>query len=55
MSKFTELNATEMTEVNGGSVLDKAKSFVTTAATCWVSGCKCLWNSTKDFVCGLFD
>lgn len=55
MSKFTELNATEMTEVNGGSVLDKAKTFVTTAATCWVSGCKYLWNSTKDFVCGLFD
>ena len=55
MSKFTELNATEMTEVNGGGVLDKAKTFASNVASCWVSGCKCLWNSTKDFVCGLFD
>ncbi|WP_295070026.1 hypothetical protein [Ruminococcus sp.] len=55
MAKFTELNAAEMTEVNGGSVLSQAKNLVKEFTGNWISGCKYLWNSTKDFVSGLFD
>jgi bacteriocin-like protein len=55
MTNFTELNTQEMNEVNGGSVISQAKNLVKDFAGNWVSGCKYLWNSTKEFVSGLFD